>query len=638
MTVSALITRNDITATASQTVFIYTFRVLEATDMAVYQNGALLSSGYTVNGVNNTTGGTVVLDVGASAGQIVSLVLAMPLDRTTNYQNSGKFLADDVNEDFDKIYIGAIQNENLNDRSLRLKDVEPPTTGVDMTIPLKSQRLGKYLAFNSVTGAPEVVAGTGGSVTDASLVNYTPAGTGAVVTTVQNKLRESVSVKDFGAVGDGTTDDTAAIQAAINYVVKGTIIFPDSTGSYKTTAVFSSDTNITMLFTGQYGISGSATPTNAVYMQGIPTFNNLNATGIFKVVDSSGAEQLRVATDYETNAFVGRNAGVSNTPLSTTEGRQNTFVGAESGLANTTGYASDNFGFASGASNTTGSRNTNIGYQSGYGNVTGSNNVNLGTDAGSTNTADHNIFIGFHSGFGFPALGTGENNIFIGSETALSITSAHNNTLVGRASGYDLTTGYDNVTLGSSTGRELEDGYQNVLLGRETGKNLISGFGNCLTGFRSGFYATGYLNSSIGSFSLFNLTTGVSNTAIGSSAGYDLTTGIQNTFIGYQAGFGVGQLNSASYSMALGYGAVTTKNDQAVIGGANIQETVLRGDVLAPKIKIGGTAAEILAGTGTPEGVVIAQIGSIYMRVDGSTGTALYVKESGTGLTGWVAK
>jgi len=49
----------------------------------------------------------------------------------------------------------------------------------------------------------------------ASLVGYLPAGTGAVATTVQTKLRESVSVKDFGAVGDGTTDDTAAITAAL---------------------------------------------------------------------------------------------------------------------------------------------------------------------------------------------------------------------------------------------------------------------------------------------------------------------------------------------------------------------------------------------------------------------------------------
>ena len=50
-----------------------------------------------------------------------------------------------------------------------------------------------------------------------SLVGFLPSGTGAVAETAQTKLREVVSVKDFGAIGDGIADDTAAITAAFNY-------------------------------------------------------------------------------------------------------------------------------------------------------------------------------------------------------------------------------------------------------------------------------------------------------------------------------------------------------------------------------------------------------------------------------------
>jgi hypothetical protein len=42
-------------------------------------------------------------------------------------------------------------------------------------------------------------------------------------------------------------------------------------------------------------------------------------------------------------------------------------------------------------------------------------------------------------------------------------------------------------------------------------------------------------------------------------------------------------------------------------------------------------------GTGSPEGAVTSSVGSLYLRSDGGTGTALYVKESGAGNTGWRA-
>ena len=62
---------------------------------------------------------------------------------------------------------------------------------------------------------------------------FTQAGTGAVARTVDSKLRDVVSVKDFGAVGDGIVDDTAAIQAAINAAVS--VFVPP--GTYKVSSL-----------------------------------------------------------------------------------------------------------------------------------------------------------------------------------------------------------------------------------------------------------------------------------------------------------------------------------------------------------------------------------------------------------------
>jgi hypothetical protein len=45
----------------------------------------------------------------------------------------------------------------------------------------------------------------------------------------------------------------------------------------------------------------------------------------------------------------------------------------------------------------------------------------------------------------------------------------------------------------------------------------------------------------------------------------------------------------------------------------------------------------VLAGEGSPEGIVEAGVSVLYRRRDGAPGTLLYQKQSGTGDTGWVA-
>jgi len=56
-------------------------------------------------------------------------------------------------------------------------------------------------------------------------VDFTNSGTGGVERTLQAKLEDVVNVKDFGAVGDGVTDDTAAIQAAV--AIGGRVFVPE---------------------------------------------------------------------------------------------------------------------------------------------------------------------------------------------------------------------------------------------------------------------------------------------------------------------------------------------------------------------------------------------------------------------------
>ena len=51
-----------------------------------------------------------------------------------------------------------------------------------------------------------------------------------------------------------------------------------------------------------------------------------------------------------------------------------------------------------------------------------------------------------------------------------------------------------------------------------------------------------------------------------------------------------------------------------------------------------GATALLLTGTGSPESAVTAPVGSIFLRTDGGAGTTFYVKESGSGNTGWVGK
>jgi hypothetical protein len=139
----------------------------------------------------------------------------------------------------------------------------PLTTGVTGTLPIGNGGTGQITApaafdalsptttrgdliFRNATTNARLAASTSGyhlqtngAGTDPTWAGFLQAGTSATTRTWQDKARERISVKDFGATGDGVTNDTAAIALAETYraSVGGELVFPSGSYLYSGQAV-----------------------------------------------------------------------------------------------------------------------------------------------------------------------------------------------------------------------------------------------------------------------------------------------------------------------------------------------------------------------------------------------------------------
>ena len=159
MTVADNTSRNQYTATSGQTVFAYTFEIVDKDHIVVLQNGTALSEGtdYTVSNVGNDNGGNITLTSGATAGDVMTLYREMPYSRTQNYTNSGDFLASEVNADFDELWLAGEQTDRSFSQSIRKPITD--SDSISMELPEAATRANKFVKFDA-TGAVDVAGAT----------------------------------------------------------------------------------------------------------------------------------------------------------------------------------------------------------------------------------------------------------------------------------------------------------------------------------------------------------------------------------------------------------------------------------------------------------------------------------------------
>lgn len=135
-----------------------------------------------------------------------------------------------------------------------------------------------------------------------SVVGFIQSGVGAIARSVQSKLSDTISVKDFGAVGDGVTDDTVALNAALTAAVAANRCLYFPTGVYLVTANITVPTpssvqrGFTIRGEGKhYGsiirFSGAAVTTGLTFASGVGVYQYWGTISEIQIECVSGAKR-----------------------------------------------------------------------------------------------------------------------------------------------------------------------------------------------------------------------------------------------------------------------------------------------------------------------------------------------------------
>ena len=273
---------------------------------------------------------------------------------------------------------------------------------------------------------------------------------------------------------------------------------------------------------------GTTTPTSTLDVNGTVAISG-------DITIEAGAD-LITATAGTDNIRLGEGAGDSIA----SGGNNNITIGKDAGTAISTGDNNIAIGSEALKSNETAIQNVAVGHNA-LENATTNNNVGIGASAGTSITSGvSNILIGATTG---DALTDADYNVAVGTSSLSADTLGNRSTAIGhqalKTQNFISATNSDNVAVGYNAGLDLTTAQYSTFVGAFAGSNVT----------------TGDYNTAIGRYALLSTQTGQYNTAVGVQSAQNLTSGSNNLLLGRDAGITGspgGNITTASNTIVLG--------------------------------------------------------------------------------------